>query len=372
LQSNLDQNFKSMLAIAAATGSTRPSFVEASPPDGPSAGEVLCRTLELGVCGTDREILLSAKPWTPIGADRLILGHECLARIEAVGNGVSDYRPGDLVVPVVRRPLAGQMRRVDLLPFGAFTERGIVREHGFSQPLWLDRPEFLFRVPETIADLAVLTEPLAVSEKGVNEALVVTRARLGPDAWTTGSPPRVLVTGMGPIGFTALLAAVARGWPTTMLGRDEPNTFRAQLVEQLGGRYQTLDSAIVAAAEIEREGYDLALECTGSETVLVQAAALVRSCGVIAWLGSNRVPQPTTQNVQRMVREGLLRNHIHIGCVNSAPRDFEDALLHLAQLASDRREPLAALITCRIGQSESLWHYEHRQPQGIKTVVIYQ
>ena len=104
--------------------------------------------------------------------------------------------------------MPGQTRRVDLLPFGAFTERGIVREHGFSQPLWLDRPEHLFRVPAEIADLAVLTEPLAVSEKGVNEATVAAR---GPgwatDAWTTADPPRVLVTGMGPIGFTAVLAA---------------------------------------------------------------------------------------------------------------------------------------------------------------------
>src|SRR5260221_746246 len=106
-----------MLAIAAETGSSRPVFVDvASPPD-PMAGEVLCRTLELGVCGTDREILKSAKPWTPAGEERLILGHECLARIEAVGNGVADYGIGDLVVPVVRRPLPGQRRRVDLLPF---------------------------------------------------------------------------------------------------------------------------------------------------------------------------------------------------------------------------------------------------------------
>src|SRR6266481_3320481 len=324
-----------MLAIAAETGSTKPVLLDVAPPDAPAAGEVLCRTLELGVCGTDREILLSGKPWTPTGEDRLMLGHECLARIEAVGSGVSDYRLGDLVIPVVRRPLAGETRRADLLPFGAFTERGIVREHGFSQPLWLDRPEYLFRVPDSISELAVLTEPLAVSEKGINEALLVTRARLDEEAWTATCPPRVIVTGMGPIGFTALLATVARGWSVTMLGRDEPDSFRARLVEQLGGRYQALAANELASGDIEREGYDLAIECTGSEAVLLHAAALVRSCGVIVWLGSNRVPQPTTHNLQRMVRDGLLKNQIHIGCVNSAPRDFEDALLHLAQLATD-------------------------------------
>src|SRR5262245_41498441 len=128
-----------MFAIAAQTGSKQPAIVNAPEPRWPGAGEVLCRTLELGVCGTDRELLLSAKPWTPVGEDKLILGHESLARIEAVGASVGDFRPGDLVVPVVRRPLRGQTRRPDLLPFGAFVERGIVREHGFSQPLWIDQ-----------------------------------------------------------------------------------------------------------------------------------------------------------------------------------------------------------------------------------------
>jgi len=348
--------------------------------------------LELGVCGTDREILHSAAPWTPPGEGHLILGHECLARIEAVGAGVSDYRPGDLVVPVVRRPAAGQTRRVDLLPFGAFTERGIVCEHGFSQPLWLDQPQHLFRVPAEIADLAVLTEPLAIAEKGINEAALLQQARLeetcsprvldrSPHApreanvsrseTTTMWTPRVLVTGMGPIGFAAVLAAVVRGWPVTMLGRDEPTTFRAQLVQRLGGNYQPLDQSGIAPGDVERAGYDLLLECTGSDAVLLDAASLVRSCGANVWLGSSRTPRPATLNLQRLMREGLLRNHLHLGCVNAAQRDFHDALAHLSKLAKDRRTELAGLITARVRPEESLWHYEHREPQGIKTVLMY-
>ncbi|MBW8883183.1 MAG: alcohol dehydrogenase catalytic domain-containing protein [Planctomycetia bacterium] len=360
-----------MFAIAAPTGSTRPVTVDIGPPGAPAAGEVLCRTLELGVCGTDREILLSAKPWTPEGEDKLILGHECLARIEAVGASVTGFQAGDLVVPVVRRPLAGQTRRADLLPFGAFVERGIVREHGFSQPLWLDQPEHLFRVPADIVDLAVLTEPLTCAEKACNEALLLSRARLGDDAWTAAKPPRVLVTGMGPIGFAGVLAAVARGWPVTMIGRDEPDTFRAQLDQRLGGEYLPLDDHELKQGDIENNGYDLFLECTGSEAVLITGANLVRSCGVIVWLGSSRMPHPTTHNIQKMIREGLLRNHIHVGSVNAAPRDFHDALAHLSLLAKNRRAELAALITARVSPDKALWHYEHREPQGIKTVVMY-
>jgi threonine dehydrogenase-like Zn-dependent dehydrogenase len=362
-----------MIGIAAQTGSTQPSFVDAPEPRAPQNGEVLCRTLELGVCGTDREILKSSKPWVPAGEDRLILGHECLARIEAVGPGVVEYRVGDLVVPVVRRALPGHSRRPDLLPFGAFVERGIVREHGFSLPLWIDRPQHLFRVPADIVDLAVFTEPLTCAEKGINEATVVQRARLSGDAtWTKTDPPRVLVTGMGPIGFAGVLAAAARGWPVTMVGRDQPDTFRTRLVERLGGHYLPMEASEVSPDRVENAGYDLLLECTGSDDVLLHATASLRSCGVIVWVGSDRVPQPEMRNVQKMVREGLLRNHIHIGCVNAAARDFRDALRDLSLLAKDSRAELTELITARVKPENALPHYEHRESQGIKTVVMYQ
>ena len=61
---------------------------------------------------------------------------------------------------------------------------------------------------------------------------------------------------------------------------------------------------------------------------------------------------------------------MHIGAVNAAPRDFHDALAHLAQLQKSHASQLTALFTARVKLEDSLWHYEHRQPQGIKTVVM--
>ena len=45
---------------------------------------------------------------------------------------------------------------------------------------------------------------------------------------------------------------------------------------------------------------------------------------------------------------------------------------HASGKAADRRAELTALITSRIRPEDSLWHYEHREPQGIKTVLMYQ
>jgi threonine dehydrogenase-like Zn-dependent dehydrogenase len=361
-------------AIIARVDSPLPEIIDVPVPREPGPGEVLCRTLELGICGTDREILHSLKPATPAGSDFIVLGHECLGRIEAVGAGVEEWKVGDLVVPAVRRPAAGQKRRLDYLPLGKFTERGIWSEHGFSAEYWLDRPEHLYRVPAEIADLAVFTEPLAVSEKAVNEAISLQQARLGENVWTD-KPPSVVVTGMGPIAFAAIVACEARGWPVVMLGRDEIDTYRARIAGEFGAGYAQLNEfgklGKGSTAEIEDYGFDLILECTGSEEVMLEAAGLMRSCGIMVWLGSTRVPQPATLNVAELMRRSLLGNHLFVGTVNAAPRDFLDALTHLAQLKKTHAAPLAALLTAHLSMTDALPHYTERVPQAIKTVIRY-
>lgn len=360
-----------MQAIAARKGSNEPFFTTAPQPREPVAGEVLCRTLQLGVCGTDREILLSENPFVPAGESHLVLGHECLGLVEQIGTGVTSLQPGDLVVPAVRRATKENSRRVDLLAVGQFVERGIWYEHGFSMPWWLDRPEHLFPVDPAIRSIAVLAEPLAVAEKGVNEAVAIQQARLGTDAWRDPLP-RVLVTGLGPIGFAAVLAAGARGWPVTIYGRDDESSFRARLAAALGAQYLPASRAAFSGREVERDGFDLILECTGSDEVMMDAAQSLASCGIMVWLGSTRTPRPKTHAVERLMRDGIVRNHLHVACVNSAPRDFLDALRHLGQWFSRQPREVESLITARVAPGNALWHYRQRQPQGIKTVVMYE
>lgn len=359
-----------MQAIGAFPDRPEPQLVELREPRGAGEGEVLCRTISLGVCGTDRDILESRHPLVPPGEPFLVLGHECLGRIEEVGPGVGDFSPGDYVVPVVRRAFDGQAKRPDLLPFGTFTERGIVHEHGFSPPYWLDQPQYLFRVPPEIASIAVLTEPLSVAEKGINEAHAVQQGRLGSQAWSR--PPRVLVTGMGPIGFASILACLCRNWPVTLYGRDADDSFRATLARAFGARYVTEQAFDPDPHDVEQDGFDLILECTGNDEVLMRVAPALASCGVMVWLGSSRLPKPRTHNLDILMRNAILRNHVHLGTVNAAFRDFAQALEHLAQLDLTHRASLEAIITARVSLPEVLWHCRHREPQGIKTVVQYE
>src|SRR5438552_19117100 len=91
-------------------------------------GTALMRVLEVGIDGTDTEINQGLYGEPPPGANFLVIGHEALSVVEGVGEGVSGFRPGDLVVSTVRRPDTCpncQAGESDMCLFGTYTERGI-------------------------------------------------------------------------------------------------------------------------------------------------------------------------------------------------------------------------------------------------------
>jgi threonine dehydrogenase-like Zn-dependent dehydrogenase len=372
-------------AITARTSSDVVHWREVPNPALKNPNDVICKTIELGICGTDREVVAGQRPLCPPGETQLILGHECLARVVALADGVDDLRVGDLVTPVVRRLNrpeddsaesidlargAPRQDRPDLAKWGEFVERGIVLAHGFSSPFWVDQPGHLVRVPESLAGVAVLTEPQAVAEKAANEAAKIQSARLDLD-WEASSP-RVLVLGLGPIGFACVLAGLGRGWPVTIMGRDSPDSFRASLAREFGASYQRIQADTFPSSLDAPEGpYDLILECTGSESLLATAAPLLASCGAAVWLAANRQPRPTETELAKMMRLGIIRNHLHLGSVNAAPRDIDQALRRLEQFLHSHPAALKSLITKRVAPRDSLEDFVRREPQGVKVVVEF-
>src|SRR5882724_5708761 len=71
-----------------------------------SPTSVKLRILQVGVCGTDREIASFAYGTAPEGSGYLVLGHEALGEVVEVGPEVTNLKPGDLAIPMVRRPCA--------------------------------------------------------------------------------------------------------------------------------------------------------------------------------------------------------------------------------------------------------------------------
>jgi len=117
--------------------------------------DVALRMLEVGVCGTDREICAFLYGTPPAGCEHLVIGHESLGEVIEIGPEVTRVNPGDLVVPMVRRPCAvpscaacGEDRQ-DFCFTGQFAERGITAAHGFLAEVVVDHEKYMNPVPSS-------------------------------------------------------------------------------------------------------------------------------------------------------------------------------------------------------------------------------
>src|ERR1700751_4875554 len=92
---------ENMKAVAVFPGSREVRVVERDAPRIGQPDQVMLRMLDIGICGTDKEICSFEYGTPPAGDDHLVIGHESLAEVVQAGPAVERFRPGDLVVPSV-------------------------------------------------------------------------------------------------------------------------------------------------------------------------------------------------------------------------------------------------------------------------------
>src|SRR5690348_15109463 len=140
----------------------------------PEAGEVLLRVLEIGVCGTDREIVHGLFGVAPDDASSLVMGHESLAVVERDGHGFSR---GDLVTATVRRSCGHCIACAEDAPdsclTGDYRERGITRLDGFARELVAEDPAQLVAIPRSLGRLGVLAEPTSICARALRHARAI-------------------------------------------------------------------------------------------------------------------------------------------------------------------------------------------------------
>src|ERR1700683_1786481 len=96
-----------MKAVAVFPAEHRFDVVDHPEPSISADGEVKLRMLDVGICGTDKEIVTFQYGTPPEGSNYLIIGHESLAQVVETGTKVTRVKAGDLAVATVRRPCKG-------------------------------------------------------------------------------------------------------------------------------------------------------------------------------------------------------------------------------------------------------------------------
>jgi len=310
--------------------------------------DVKLRMLDVGVCGTDREICAFQYGTPPGGCDHLVIGHESLGEVVEVGPAVDRLRPGDLVVTMVRRPCehahcaACRGGRQDFCFTGDFTERGIGKRHGFMTELVVDDERWMHVVPRALRDVAILVEPLTIAEKALIQVDQV-QDRL---PWA-GRPRRALVIGAGPVGLLGAMALIERGFDTVVYSREQAPNPKADVAAVIGARYVSAADTTLAQLGDAVGHIDLVYEATGASIVAFETMKLLGTNGVFVFTGVPGRKAPIEIDTDTIMRNLVLKNQIVFGTVNAGPDAFEAAIRDVGRFAERWPAAIRALITGR-------------------------
>ena len=315
-------------------------------PTGPGAGEVQLDIAYVGICGTDLHILdgdMDARVTLPA-----ILGHEMSGTIAAVGDGVTEWAPGDGVVvvpldwcgscPACVRGFTHICYRLNFIG---------IDSPGALQSTWNVPQRTLVRVPATLSlKEAALAEPVAVAVHDVR------RSELRPGQ-------KALVVGGGPIGLLIASVASAAGGDVLV---SEPNAERRQLIDRTGLR--TVDPADDVAAVIEDwtagAGVDVGFEVSGSAGGVETAVTSLAARGRLVLVAIHSRPTPVD------LFKFFWRELTLVGARVYERGDFEEALRLLVSGAV----PTHALITDVVALADAPTAFELlRAGKAMKVLV---
>ena len=172
-----------MKAVAVFPGDRRVDVIDHPEPRITSPTEVKIRMLDVGICGTDKEIVTFEYGTPPPGSPYLVIGHESLGEVVESGReGHLRLKIGDLAVahrsagPAMSRVASpGRAGRQDFGYTGLYTERGIMKRHGYMTEFAVEEEQYVNPVPRSLRDIAVLVEPLTIAEKAISQPWEIQR-----------------------------------------------------------------------------------------------------------------------------------------------------------------------------------------------------
>jgi len=246
----------------------------------PDPGEVAVRITNGGICGSDLHYYHHGGFGTVRLREPMVLGHEIAGVIESIGAGVTRVAPGDRVAVSPSLPCGccrycqegHQQHCLDMRFYGSAMRFPHV-QGAFRQ-----------RLVTTAGQCHRIADGLTLAEAAMAEPLAVTlhaARRAGPMLGR-----KVLVTGAGPIGALAIIAARRAGAEEIVATdvADGPLAFAARV-----GADVTLNVAkradALAPYKRDKGTFDILFEASGNGRALTEALEAVRPGGIVVQVG---------------------------------------------------------------------------------------
>jgi threonine dehydrogenase-like Zn-dependent dehydrogenase len=305
----------------------------------PGQDEVLIEVEACGVCGSDVQII-NVPPGHP-SRPPVIIGHEFVGRIRAVGQAVRDVAVGTRVVcdPDPKCGACDSCRAgrpancTDIVALGVYRDGALAR--------YVTAPaNTVYPISEDVpAELAALVEPLACVVNGTNRAAI----RPGES---------VVVFGAGAIG--CLFIAVFRASGAARIVAVEPSQLRAPVATAVGADVVvTPDEWATRRAELLPDGADVVVDAVGSILPeAIEAAGMGARVIVFGMNGNARPPVHQVENVEKGL--AIYGSYISNFTFPAAIRLIESRQLDLAPMISARlgiEETASGIARLRSGEA---------------------
>lgn len=287
-----------------------------------------------GICGSD----LHYYNHGGFGAVRLrepmILGHEVAGRVVALGSGVSHLAVGDRVAVSPSRPcnscnycLSGQQNHCLNMRF-----------YGSAMPMPHIQGAFRQRLVADAAQCHTIKKDISINEAAFAEPFAVTLHAVSRAGSLQGK--RVLVTGCGPIGVLAIIAARLHG-AREVVATDVMDTVLK--TAGLIGADRTINVAsqpeALNAYNVNKGYFDVHFEASGNERAIRSGLDVLKPRGVLVQLGlGGEISLPQNTIVAKEIEiKGTFRFHEEFGqavdLINQKRVDFSPLLSEVYPVA---------------------------------------
>ncbi|MGC9472051.1 MAG: zinc-dependent alcohol dehydrogenase [Bacteroidales bacterium] len=259
------------------TGLNRIEIVDKPVPEIVRPDEVLIRMKSVGICGSDIHYYREGRIGSQIVQYPFTIGHEGAGIVEEVAGGVTRLKPGDRVAIDPAMPCY----RCDQCNAGRYhTCRNLKflgcpgQSEGCLQEYVVMPEDSCYRLPDNVTfDQAALSEPLCIGVYAVDLSVPVKGVRIG-------------ILGSGPIGISALLAALAQGVENVYV--TDKIEERLRIADEIGAHWTgNPDKQDVVSDILEREPLqlDAVFECCGKQEAVDQAVKLLKPGGKLMIIG---------------------------------------------------------------------------------------
>ncbi len=291
-----------------------------------------------GICGSDLHYYKHGGFGTIRLKEPMVLGHEVAGEVIKIGVGVTNVKVGDIVAVNPSRPCGqcmycqkGQQNHcLDMLFYGSAMRFPHI-QGAFQQTLVAEASQAHIIAQNVSIEEAAFAEPFAVTLHAV--------VRAGSLA-----NKRVLVTGCGPIGALAIVAARVHG--AQEIVATDVSDFTLDLAGKVGADH-TINVATnadsVTPFKANKGYFDIMIEASGNEAALHLGLEVLKPRGTLIQLGlGGNIALPQNMIVSKEIEiKGSFRFHeefaLAVDLINSRRVNLKPLLTEVMPLAQAKQ-----------------------------------